>query len=142
MAVLTTRYSRRPFPKGPDITTVLDRCADALARYGLVIVTVLVITLFSALRPSTYFTKTNFEVIATNQAPTLLLSLAILLPLISGEFDLSVAANFGFCELLVAGLIINQGLSWGAAIALTLIVGGALGLLNGILIVVFQLNSF
>jgi ribose transport system permease protein len=71
---------------------IASRAADVLARYGLVIVTVLVIVLFSALKPSIYFTTTNFEVIATNQAPTLLLSLAILLPLISGEFDLSVAA--------------------------------------------------
>lgn len=142
MAAPTARHSRRPFPKSLDTATVFDRCADALARYGLVIVTVLVITLFSALKPSTYFTTTNFEVIATNQAPTLLLSLAILLPLISGEFDLSVAANFGFCELLAAGLIINQGLPWPVAIVVTLIVGGALGLLNGLLVVVFRLNSF
>lgn len=128
--------------RNPGSIVIRDRGADALARYGLVIVALLVIVLFSTLLPKTYFTTTNFEVIATNQAPTLLLSLAILLPLISGEFDLSVAANFGFCELLVAGLIINQGLPWGAAMVITLIVGGALGLLNGLLVVVFQLNSF
>jgi ribose transport system permease protein len=121
---------------------IASRAADVLARYGLVIVTVLVIVLFSALKPSIYFTTTNFEVIATNQAPTLLLSLAVLLPLISGEFDLSVAATFGFCELLVAGLIVKQGLPWPAAIVLTLLVGGALGLANGLLVVVFKLNSF
>jgi ribose transport system permease protein len=121
---------------------IRDRAADALARYGLVIFTILVIGLFSALLPSTYFTKTNFEVIATNQAPTLLLSLAILLPLISGEFDLSVAANFGFCELLAAGLIVKQGLPWGIAVVLTLVFGGAIGLVNGLLVVVFRLNSF
>ncbi len=123
-------------------SVIRERGADLLARYGLVIATVLVIALFSVLQPTTYFATTNFEVIATNQAPTLLLSLAILLPLIAGEFDLSVAANFGFCELLVAGLIINQGLPWGAAVVLTLIVGGALGLVNGLLVVTFQLNSF
>ena len=121
---------------------IASRAADVLARYGLVIVTVLVIVLFSALKPSIYFTTTNFEVIATNQAPTLLLSLAILLPLIAGEFDLSVAATFGFCELLVAGLIVKQGLPWPAAIVVTLVVGGALGLANGLLVVVFKLNSF
>ena len=96
-----------------DSTAIRDYAADALARYGLVVVTLLVVALFSVLLPSTYFTTLNFEVIATNQAPTLLLSIAILLPLISGEFDLSVAANFGLCELLVAGLIVNQGLPWG-----------------------------
>jgi ribose transport system permease protein len=121
---------------------IAARAGDALARYGLVVVTLLVIVLFSALQPSIYFTTTNFEVIATNQAPTLLLSLAILLPLIAGEFDLSVAATFGFCELLVAGLIVKQGLPWGAAIGVTLAIGGVIGLVNGLLIVVFKLNSF
>ena len=151
MADLTTSDSKRPTPRARrvalpvphlDSIVIRDRTADALARYGLVIVTFVVIALFSVMLPKTYFTTTNFEVIATNQAPTLLLSLAILLPLIAGEFDLSVAANFGFCELLVAGLIINQGLPWGAAIVVTLIVGGALGLVNGVLVVVFRLNSF
>ena len=40
---------------------IASRAADVLARYGLVIVTVLVIVLFSALKPSIYFTTTNFE---------------------------------------------------------------------------------
>jgi ribose transport system permease protein len=151
MADPSTSGSKQPIPRaerfalpGPhlDNTVIRDRAADALARYGLVIVTILVVALFSALKPSIYFTTTNFEVIATNQAPTLLLSLAILLPLIAGEFDLSVAANFGFCELLVAGLIVNQGLPWTVAIVLTLLAGGALGLVNGLLVVVFRLNSF
>ncbi|MGH2447299.1 MAG: ABC transporter permease, partial [Chloroflexota bacterium] len=92
--------------------TVRRRSAHAFARYGLVGITLLVIALFSVLTSSTYFTTLNFEVIATNQAPTLLLALAILLPLIAGEFDLAVAASFGFCELLCAGLMVNQKLSW------------------------------
>ncbi|HEY1369480.1 MAG TPA: ABC transporter permease [Gaiellaceae bacterium] len=125
-----------------DSNAIRDQAADALARYGLVAVTAIVIVLFSAIQPETYFTTLNFETIAANQAPTLLLALAILLPLIAGEFDLSVAANFGFCQLLVAGLIVKQGLPWELALVLTLIVGGAIGLANGLLIVVFRINSF
>jgi ribose transport system permease protein len=118
------------------------RGVDALAPYGLVIITVLVLVVFSALLPSTYFTVLNFEVIGTNQAPTLILALAILLPLITGEFDLSVAANFGFCELLVCGLIINQHLSWVLALIVTVAVGALIGVVNGLLVVVFRVNSF
>ncbi len=118
------------------------RAADLAARFGLIVVTVLIIALFSVLRPDTYFTLLNFETIATNQATTLILALAILLPLIGGEFDLSVAANFGFCQLLVAGLMIHQGIGWGLAIVLTLLVGGAIGLVNGILVIGLSLDSF
>jgi ribose transport system permease protein len=120
----------------------LARGVDALAPYGLVIITVLVLLVFSALLPNTYFTVLNFEVIATNQAPTLILALAILLPLITGEFDLSVAANFGFCELLVCGLIINQRLWWVFALIVTVAVGALIGIVNGLLVVVFRVNSF
>ena len=56
-----------------------------------------------------------------------------------------MAANFGFCQLLVAGLMIHQGLGWGLAIVLTLrglVVGGAIGLVNGILVIGLSLDSF
>ena len=122
--------------------STMARGVDALAPYGLVIITVLVLVFFSVLLPSTYFTVLNFEVIATNQAPTLILALAILVPLITGEFDLSVAANFGFCELLVCGLIINQHLPWVLALIVTVAVGGVTGVVNGVLVVVFRVNSF
>ena len=48
------------------------RIADAAARFGLIVVMIGIIALFSALRPDTYFTALNFETIATNQATTLL----------------------------------------------------------------------
>jgi ribose transport system permease protein len=120
----------------------ITRTADAVAPYGLVIITICVLVLFSALLPQTYFSVLNFEVIAANQAPTLILALAILLPLITGEFDLSVAANFGFCELLVCGLIINQHIAWGLAVVITVAVGAVIGVVNGILVVGFRVNSF
>ncbi len=115
---------------------------EAGARFGLVIALLVILAVFSAIKPSTYFTSLNFETIATNQAPTLLLALAVLLPLIAGEFDLSVASNFGFCQLLVAGLIIKSGLGWGLAVIVTLGVGALIGLINGILIAVVRINSF
>jgi ribose transport system permease protein len=121
---------------------VLDRFSDILARFGLVFVAFLIVAVFAAVMPDTYFTRLNFETIAANQAPTLLLALAILLPLIAGEFDLSVAANFGFCQLFIAGLIITHGVPWAPALVLTLAVGGATGLVNGLLIVAFRINSF
>lgn len=123
-------------------TVLRARMADAAARFGLIVVMVGIIGLFSALRPNTYFTALNFETIATNQATTLLIALGVLLPLIAGEFDLSVAANFGFCQLLVAGLILHQGVGWVGAIILTLLVGGLIGLVNGGLVVLLKIDSF
>lgn len=128
--------------------TRLDRAnarhalADGAGRFGLLIALLVIIAVFSAIEPSKYFTSLNFETIATNQAPTLLLALAVLLPLIAGEFDLSVASNFGFCQLLVAGLIVKSGLGWGLAVIVTLAVGALIGLINGMLIAGLRINSF
>lgn len=116
--------------------------AEGGARFGLVIALLLIMGAFSAIKPSTYFTSLNFETIATNQAPTLLLAVAVLVPLIAGEFDLSVASNFGLCQLLVAGLIIKSGMGWGLAVIVTLGVGALVGLVNGVLIAVLRINSF
>lgn len=115
---------------------------EGASRFGLVIALLVILAAFSAIKSSTYFTSLNFETIATNQAPTLLLALAVLLPLVAGEFDLSVASNFGFCQLLVAGLIIKSGLPWGLAVVVTLAVGALVGLCNGFLIAGLRINSF
>ena len=40
-----------------------------------------------------------------------LLALAATLPLIVGEFDLSIAAIFGFVQVLVVGLVLQSGWS-------------------------------
>jgi ribose transport system permease protein len=129
-------------PRRPDRSRVRHLLADGASRFGLVVALLVIVATFSAIKPSTYFTSLNFETIATNQAPTLLLALAVLLPLIGGEFDLSVAANFGFCQLLAAGLIVKSGLPWGLAVLATLAVGTAIGLANGVLIAVVRINSF
>lgn len=126
----------------PDRSPVSHLLADGLARFGLVIALLVIVVGFSAFKPATYFTALNFESIATNQAPTLLLALAVLVPLIAGEFDLSIAANFGFCQLLVAGLIVKSGMPWGPAVVVTLAVGATIGLINGVLIAVVRINSF
>jgi ribose transport system permease protein len=125
-----------------DKGTVRQVIGEGGARFGLVMALLMIVAVFSAIKPSTYFTSLNFETIATNQAPTLLLALAVLLPLIAGEFDLSVASNFGFCQLLVAGLIIKSGMSWPLAIVVTLGVGALVGLCNGLLITLLRINSF
>ena len=118
------------------------RASELGSRYGLVIIMFLVIALFSVMLPETYFTVLNFLTIAANQATILMLALAIVLPLIAGEFDLSVAATFGFCQLVIAGFIIRNGLPWEVAVLLTLGVGAVVGLANGLLITVLQINSF
>jgi hypothetical protein len=82
-----------------DSTAVRDHASDALARYGLVVVTILVIGLFSA--PSVHLLHDagfEYRTMGADAAARSHPSAADL-----GGTDPSVAANFGLCELVVAG---------------------------------------
>lgn len=115
---------------------------DFAARYALLGVFVLVVVVFSVLRPETYPTWLNVTSILGNQAITLLLALAVLVPLLVGEFDLSVAAIFGFCQLLVVGLLVHSGFGVVAAVLVAIAAGCLIGVLNGLLITRFGVSSF
>jgi ribose transport system permease protein len=78
----------------------------------------------------------------TAQAVTLIVALAAMIPLIVGEFDLSVAAILGVSQVLVTGLTALQGLPIWSALLAGLACSGLLGLINGVVIVKFKVNAF
>lgn len=118
------------------------RAADQLAKYALVGVLVALIALFSILRPESFGTLDNGKAILNNQITILMLALAATLPLIVGEFDLSIAAIFGFVQVLVVGLVLQSGWSVPLAILAVMAAAALVGLINGIAIARFQINSF
>jgi ribose transport system permease protein len=71
----------------------------------------------------------------------LILALGILLPLRTGDFDLSIAANMGVCAAL-AGTLSQDGVPVPAAMLVALAVGLSVGIVNAILIVVVGINAF
>ena len=105
-----------------------------LARIALPAILVLMVIVFSILRPDTFFTIENLKTILNLQAVLVILSLGLLLPLIVGEIDLSVAANLGFGLILVTGLTSQQRLPLIAAVALAVAGCTIVGWLNGIMV--------
>src|SRR5690349_20945871 len=65
---------------------------DAIERYGIILVWIAAIVVFSILRPSTFPTTVNFETISGTQAVLLVMTLGLIVALTSGEFDLSIGA--------------------------------------------------
>jgi ribose transport system permease protein len=113
-----------------------------LARYGLVLILVALVVGFSLAKPSSFATVENYRAILNNQAVVVLLALAAMMPLIIGEFDLSVASILGVAQALVTGLCAIQGLPPGLAVPIAVAVGALLGLVNGVTIVKFKINAF
>jgi ribose transport system permease protein len=108
---------------------------DLVERYGILVVWALVVVLFSILAPATFPTLANFQTILGTQAVLLIITLGLLIPLTSGEFDLSVGATMGFAAIVVGFLNVQHGWPILAAAVAALVVGLAFGLLNAFLVV-------
>ncbi|MBS7537923.1 ABC transporter permease [Ancylobacter lacus] len=116
--------------------------SEFVSTYGLLVVFVLVLALFTALRPSTFLSSGNIGNLLTSQSITALLAFAVMLPLTTGRFDMSVGYHIGLAHVLTIGLQVNAALPWPAAAAIVLVAGLAIGLVNGILVTRFRIDAF
>ena len=118
------------------------RLSDLAAVYGLAVVFVLVMLLFGALRPHTFFSSININTVMVGQSVTAILALGEMVPLATKQFDLSVGFHLGMAQILIIGLQVNSGLPWGVAAAVVLVLAVLVGAANGILVTRFGINSF
>jgi ribose transport system permease protein len=102
----------------------------------------LVVALFSFIRPDTYLSTSNAQMIATSNAVLALLALAAVPPLVAGEFDMSIGFTLALGQSLTAGLITFLGLPPPVAILLVLAIGLTIGFVNGVLVSKVGLNAF
>ena len=121
-----------------------DRLAQLqLGRYSGVFILIALIAIFSVWLPSTFLTDATWKTIAQGQAITAILAVSLLFPLAAGGFDLAAAQIMGFCALICATLITKEpSLGIPAAIGMSLLLGAALGALNGFLVTTLKLGSF
>jgi len=121
---------------------VMNTVGRLASRFGLLAIGVIIAVVFSLLLPDTFPTSTTALAILDSQAIIALLALAETLVVIVGQFDLSVAYNIGLSHLLALGLIVHSGLPWPAAVALVLLTGATIGLINGVAVEFFHIDSF
>ncbi len=106
-----------------------------LARFGVPVLLILLIIVFSSLSPDAFFTLDNLKATLATQSVLVLLALAAMVPFVVGEFDLSPAANASLANVVCAGFIINQGGSTWLAIVLALLASTIVGFANGLVVV-------
>jgi ribose transport system permease protein len=118
----------------------------AIARlapvYGLPILTILLIVFFSLLLPNTFPTALNARSILSDKAIIALLSLAATLPMMAGRIDLTVGFGIVMWHILAISLQVKFGVPWPVAILIVVACGALVGLLNGLLVEVAQIDSF
>lgn len=113
-----------------------------IGRYGLLVLLILLLGIFSALRPGSFFTANNFKGMFGNESIAAMAAFAVMIPLIVGEFDLSVGAVVGMGNVLMIGFTANDHLPTAGAFFITLVCCALAGLLNGLVVVYTRINAF
>lgn len=119
-----------------------SRLRGVAGRFSLLLALLIVIGLFSLLKSDSFPTKGTFDAVIGTNAPLLLVSLAVMLPLTAGDFDLSVGAIVGFCMCIVAVLTVQHGWSWPLASVAAMGAAVAIGMVNAFLTGILRINAF
>ena len=120
----------------------IARVIRLLPVYGLVVMTVLLAAFFSLILPETFPTLLNVRSIVSDKAIIAILSLAVMIPMVTGKIDLTIGYGIVLWHILAISLQVWYGLPWPVAALIVLALGSAVGFLNGILVEIAQIDSF
>jgi len=112
-----------------------------IAGLALPVIFLLFVLTFSVLQPNIFPTAAMARTILRTESVAAILAIALIFPLVIGEFDVSIAAVLGLGAILVTGLPSLQGVPLVPAILLAIFACGAVGLINGLLIVKVGINA-
>ena len=122
--------------------TFFQKIGRLLPVYGLVLLTLLLIFIFSTLLPDTFPTMLNVRAILSDKSIIALLSLAAMIPMAAGRIDLTVGYGIVIWHILTISLQTKFGIPWPMAVLSVLVLGAFVGFLNGMLVEVAKIDSF
>ena len=113
---------------------------DFFSKYGMLLILIILIILFSILNSNFYTFKNIMNLLRQNSVQGII-CVGMAMVLITGGIDLSVGSTAGISSVVCAYLLL-AGVPWPLAIVITLIMGFAIGFLNGFFINVFRIPPF
>ncbi|WP_299619138.1 ABC transporter permease [Pelagibius sp.] len=122
--------------------SLAGRLIRLLPAYGLVLLTVFLILLFSLMLPETFPTLLNLRAIVSDKAIIALLSLGAMIPMVAGRIDLTVGYGIVLWHILAISLQTLYGFPWPVAVITVLLLGAFVGFCNGLLVEVARIDSF
>ena len=111
-------------------------------RFGAVYVLVAIVILFSILAPDTFPTWDTVKSILNENATIAILSLALVVPLSTRVFDLSIGNVVALITVTVAWLVVVHNVPLGLAIGLAIVMSLVVGLVNAAIVVGIGIDSF
>lgn len=130
--------------RGAPRQTLWGRTTPLLERYGLLLLFVLMFVFFSSFwdRPATFRSPDNLRSVLGTYAVPGVLALAAIVPLVCGQFDLTVGSVAGLTALSTAAALTRFELPLVVAVLLALAIGLVVGALNGWLVAYVGVNAF
>jgi ribose transport system permease protein len=110
-------------------------------RYGVLIAFAAVIIFFS-LERSVFLSLANFRAVFAGAAALSVIAAVLTVPMIMGDFDLSVGYNTQVLGAVVVTLMAFRGWATGTSIIATIVIGALIGLLLGSLIAWSKVSAF
>jgi ribose transport system permease protein len=113
-----------------------------LDRFSALYLGVIFIAVFGIWTPHLFLTMSTVESVASSQAVGAMLGIAVIVPLATGVFDLSIGAVVNLTAVIAAELMQRDNWNIWAAIVVSIAVGVVIGVLNGFLVVKLRISAF
>ena len=103
---------------------------------------IVLVAVFSILRPDTFTTKLNFANLINQSAGVMVVAMGLVFVLLIGEIDLSAGYAAGVCATVVGVLMTRHDWSWPPALLVGVLTGTAIGFVLGNLVARIGIPSF
>jgi ribose transport system permease protein len=115
--------------------------AQLAEKWALLFFFVVMMLVFSA-TANGFSSGQNLRIVIGTQAPLVILAVAAMVPLVVGQFDLSVAAIAGTAGIALVTTVDRFHAPLGVGILVALVISVLIGLLNGVLVAFVNVNAF
>lgn len=109
-------------------------------RFALPALLAATVVFFASWQPA-FKTSANINSLLTSQSVILVLAVGLIVPLLAGNFDLSIGAIASFSSIASALLMADKGFSAIPAVLAGVVIACGIGLFNGILVAYAHLNA-
>ncbi len=115
--------------------------AEWAERFGLIAAWGLLILVLGIAKPDQMFAWNSYASMFGSNAMIVVLTLGLIIPLTTGDFDLSVASTMTLASMTLA--VLNVKLGWGITetILVVLLVGALVGAINALFVLWFGIHS-
>ncbi|MGJ7441581.1 sugar ABC transporter permease [Aquipuribacter sp. MA13-6] len=133
-------------PRGSLSQAVQDYVAKVksgdIGSLSSVLGVVVLVVLFTALRPGVFNTSANFANLLNQSAAVIFIAMGLVFVLLLGEIDLSAGYTAGTSAAVLGVALSSWGVEWYVAIVLCVVTGAFIGLLIGLLVALLGIPSF